>query len=154
MSEFYTKLDNPSLGLGYALGIVFGSIAGALLYKLVSQKGRQLENKVAREEDSFRATTVSGISEVKENLKKNSERQQKSNRRVEEAVEAMAARVDALTKKVEQMDTKADARYEASGRRSTNPTVASYPGDSNGFKNEIRVIPRRRKGKDRSDEES
>ena len=45
----------------------------------------------------------------------------------------MAARVDALSKKIDKMDTKADARYEAS--RGNNPTVASYPGDSKGFKN-------------------
>ena len=152
MSDFYTELDNPSLGLGYAAGMVFGAIAGALLYKLVSRKGRQLETKVAMEENTFRETTTSGISQVQEDLKRNTERQQKSNRRVEEAVEAMAARVDALSKKIEKMDTKADARYEAS--RGNNPTVASYPGDSKGFKNEIRVIPRRRRGKDMDGKES
>lgn len=64
----------------------------------------------------------------------------------------MAARVDALSKKIDKMDTKADARYEAS--RGNNPTVASYPGDSKGFKNEIRVIPRRRRGKDMDGKES
>ena len=55
-------------------------------------------------------------------------------------------------KKIDKMDTKADARYEAS--RGNNPTVASYPGDSKGFKNEIKVIPRRRKGKDMDGKES
>lgn len=66
MSDFYTELDNPSLGLGYAAGMVLGAIAGALLYKLVSRKGRQLETKVAMEENTFREATTSGISQVQE----------------------------------------------------------------------------------------